>query len=117
MEHIGERVTSSGGVPARALGFWSIWALGVGAVVGDGIFVLIRDGIQKAGPASAGAFLLAGLFQMFLMIALGELAVGMPFAFSPVPTRHFLSLPIAPLLQTPESPRAETVFLQPQLSN
>src|SRR6187455_1568549 len=64
--------------PLRKLGFWSIWALGVGAVVGDGIFLMIGQGIVKAGPSAALAFLLAGIFQMFLMIALGELAVGMP---------------------------------------
>ena len=65
-------------VPLRKLGFWSIWALGVGAVVGDGIFLALGEGIEKAGPSAAFAFLLAGLFQMFLMLALGELAVGMP---------------------------------------
>jgi amino acid transporter len=65
-------------VPLRKLGFWSIWALGVGSVVGDGIFLLLGQGIEKAGPGAAPAFLLAGLFQMLLMVALGELAVGMP---------------------------------------
>ena len=64
--------------PLRKLGFWSIWALGVGAVVGDGIFLLLGQGIEKAGPSAALAFLVAGVFQMFLMVALGELAVGMP---------------------------------------
>ena len=64
----------------RKLGFWSLWALGVGAVVGDGIFLLLGDGIARAGPSAFQAFLLAGLFQLFLMVALGELAVGMPDA-------------------------------------
>src|SRR5262245_44217118 len=64
----------------RKLGFWGLWALGVGAVVGDGIFVLLGQGIQTAGPSAFLAFLVAGLFQLFLMIALGELAVGMPSA-------------------------------------
>lgn len=64
--------------PLRKLGFWSIWALGVGAVVGDGIFMMLGQGIEKAGPSAALAFLLAGAFQMFLMVALGELAIGMP---------------------------------------
>jgi amino acid transporter len=65
-------------VPLRKLGFWSIWALGVGSVVGDGIFLLLGQGIEKAGPSAALAFLLAGVFQMLLMVALGEVAVGMP---------------------------------------
>lgn len=66
--------------PLRNLRFWHIWALGVGAVIGDGIFLLIGQGIATAGPGSILAYVVAGLFQMFLMIALAELAVGMPHA-------------------------------------
>ncbi|ADU51996.1 amino acid permease-associated region [Thermaerobacter marianensis DSM 12885] len=66
--------------PLRNLRFWHIWALGVGAVIGDGIFLLIGQGIATAGPSSILAYVVAGLFQMFLMIALAELAVGMPHA-------------------------------------
>jgi amino acid transporter len=64
----------------QKIGFWGLWALGVGAVVGDGIFVLLGQGLEKAGPSAFLAFLVAGLFQLFLMVALGELAVGMPTA-------------------------------------
>lgn len=66
--------------PLRNLGFWAIWALGVGSVVGDGIFLLLGEGIAQAGPSAALAFLLAGFIQMFMMVGLGELAVGMPDA-------------------------------------
>lgn len=66
--------------PLRNMGFWTIWALGVGAVVGDGIFLLLGQGIATAGPSAFLAFLAAGFFQLFLMVALGELAVGMPDA-------------------------------------
>ncbi|PLS16092.1 amino acid permease [Bacillus sp. M6-12] len=66
--------------PQRKLGYWSIWALGVGAVIGDGIFVLMGQGIATAGPGAILAYLVAGLSQLFLMVALGELAVGMPNA-------------------------------------
>ncbi|MBM7702108.1 APC family permease [Metabacillus iocasae] len=66
--------------PQRKLGYWSIWALGVGAVIGDGIFVLMGQGIATAGPSAMLAYLIAGLSQLFLVIALGELAVGMPSA-------------------------------------
>lgn len=66
--------------PLRNLRFWHIWALGVGAVVGDGIFLLIGQGIATAGPGSIVSYLVAGLSQMFLMIALGEVAVGMASA-------------------------------------
>lgn len=66
--------------PLRNLGFWEIWAIGVGAVVGDGIFLLIGQGIATAGPGSLLSYLLAGIFLACLMVALGELAVGMPSA-------------------------------------
>lgn len=64
----------------KKLGYWSIWALGVGAVIGDGIFLLMGQGIATAGPGAILAYVVAGLSQLFLMISLGELAVGMPNA-------------------------------------
>jgi amino acid transporter len=64
----------------RKLGYWQIWALGVGAVIGDGVFLLMGQGIATAGPGAILAYLVAGLSQLFLMVALGELAVGMPNA-------------------------------------
>jgi len=64
----------------RNMGFWQVWAIGVGAVVGDGIFLYMGQGIQAAGPSALLAFLIAGLLQMFIMVAMGELSVGMPDA-------------------------------------
>ncbi|MCK9912080.1 amino acid permease, partial [Microbacteriaceae bacterium K1510] len=52
----------------------------MGAVIGDGVFLLMGQGIATAGPGAILAYLVAGLSQLFLMIALGELAVGMPNA-------------------------------------
>lgn len=67
-------------VPKRTLKFWHIWALGVGAVVGDGIFLLMGQGIATAGPSSIISYLIAGLSQLFLIIALTEMATAMPNA-------------------------------------
>ena len=64
----------------RSLGFWQIWAIGVGSVVGDGIFLYLGEGISLAGPSSLVAFFIAGVMQMFVMLAMGEIAVGMPAA-------------------------------------
>jgi len=64
----------------RQMGFWQIWAIGVGAVVGDGVFLYMADGIQAAGPASVIGFFIAGVIQMLLMVAMGEISVGMPSA-------------------------------------
>ncbi|MEC5423235.1 amino acid permease [Virgibacillus sp. C22-A2] len=67
-------------LPKNTMGFWMIWALGVGAVIGDGIFLMMGEGIATAGPSAIFAYIIAGIFQLFLMVALAELAVGMPNA-------------------------------------
>ncbi|MDD4583515.1 MAG: amino acid permease [Eubacteriales bacterium] len=66
--------------PLRNMGFWMIWAVGVGSVVGDGIFLLLGEGIEVGGPSAVWGFFLSGLIQMCIMISLGEVAVGMPNA-------------------------------------
>ena len=66
--------------PKRTLTFWHIWALGVGAVIGDGIFLLMGQGISIAGPSSIFSYMIAGFSQLFLIIALTEMAVAMPNA-------------------------------------
>lgn len=66
----------------RKLGFWHIWAIGVGAVIGDGIFLLLGQGASVAGPISIPMYLFAGLLFLVVMLPMGELAVGMPSAGS-----------------------------------
>lgn len=67
---------------AKKLTFWHIWALGVGAVVGDGIFVMVGSGAATAGPAAVLSYLIAGLLLMCVCMTCCELAVGMPVAGS-----------------------------------
>lgn len=66
----------------RKLGFWHLWAIGVGSVVGDGIFVLISQGAQAGGPSSILAYALGGVLMMMIMLVISSLAVGMPSAGS-----------------------------------
>ena len=66
----------------RKMGFWQVWALGVGAVVGDGIFLMVASGAEQAGPACVISYLIAGLFLMCICMNASELAVGMPVAGS-----------------------------------
>lgn len=66
----------------RKMGFWQIWALGVGAVVGDGIFLMVASGAEQAGPACVISYLVAGLFLMCICMNAAELAVAMPVAGS-----------------------------------
>lgn len=66
----------------RKLSFWHIWALGVGSVVGDGIFLLVAQGAGVAGPSAAVSYLVAGLLIMVVCMSISEMAVGMPGAGS-----------------------------------
>ena len=40
----------------KKMGFWQIWALGVGAVVGDGMFLMVASGAEQAGPSCVIAY-------------------------------------------------------------
>lgn len=66
----------------KKMGFWQVWALGVGAVVGDGIFLMVANGAAVAGPACVIAYTIAGLMLMAVCMSAAELAVGMPVAGS-----------------------------------
>lgn len=69
----------------RALGFWTLYTLAVGAVIGDGIFTFTGYAVEAAGSSSLIAYIIAGLTQMFLMISFGELVVWKPTAGGPEP--------------------------------
>ena len=44
----------------RSLGAFQLTLLGIGAVIGTGIFVLTAEAAQKAGPAMMISFVIAG---------------------------------------------------------
>lgn len=66
----------------RSLGWPHLVALGVGAIVGTGIYTLIGEGADKAGPAVLLSFAIAGLVCVFAGLAYAELAALMPAAGS-----------------------------------
>jgi APA family basic amino acid/polyamine antiporter len=66
----------------RAVGALDLTALGVGAVIGTGIFVIIGEGIGMAGPAVILSFLLAALTCVFSALCYAELASSIPVAGS-----------------------------------
>ena len=45
----------------------------MGAVVGDGIFLLMGEGAKIAGPAVLLAYGLAGILLLFIMVSMGEM--------------------------------------------
>lgn len=62
---------------------WDLVALGIGAVIGTGIFILPgHEAAQHAGPAVAIAFLLAALLSGVVGMAYAEFSSAMPIAGS-----------------------------------
>lgn len=64
----------------RTLGFWSITAMGVGIVIGAGIYVLIGAATDRAGPAVWLSFLLAAGLSALTGLSYAELAGMFPSA-------------------------------------
>src|SRR5271168_2860817 len=66
----------------RCLGPFSLTALGVGAVIGAGIFVLSGLGAHYAGPALMLSFVFSGLGCAFAGLCYAEFAAMIPLAGS-----------------------------------
>ena len=70
------------GTLKRAVGALDLTALGVGAVIGTGIFVVIGEGIGIAGPAVILSFVLAAVTCIFSALCYAELASSIPVSGS-----------------------------------
>src|SRR3954465_2934334 len=67
----------------RALGPLNLTALGIGAIIGTGIFVLTGTvAAQNAGPAVILSFVLAGIASVFAALCYSEFAALVPMAGS-----------------------------------
>src|ERR1700674_3415650 len=66
----------------RTLGVFQLTALGVGAIVGAGIFVMVGLGAQYAGPGLTLSFVLSGLGCAFAGLCYAEFAAMIPLAGS-----------------------------------
>ena len=74
--------TSSSGL-VRSLGVTSVTALGIGALIGAGIFVLTgQAAAEYAGPAIILSFILAGIICLFAALCYSEMAACCPVAGS-----------------------------------
>ncbi len=63
----------------RVLGKWSLTAIGIGAIIGGGIFVLTGTGAYyHAGPALAVSFIIAGVACVFAALCYSEFASILP---------------------------------------
>jgi APA family basic amino acid/polyamine antiporter len=72
-----EGKSSPGGL-RRALGVLDLMAIGVGAVIGAGIFVLTGVAAQDAGPAVSLSFVLAAIACGFVALCYSELSTLFP---------------------------------------
>jgi APA family basic amino acid/polyamine antiporter len=71
------------GALKRTLGAWSLVALGIGAIIGAGLFVRTAAAIaDRAGPSVTLAFLVAGLGCAFAGLCYAEFASMIPIAGS-----------------------------------
>ena len=67
----------------RALTAWNLTLLGIGAIIGTGIFVLTGTvAAQNAGPAVVLSFVLAGVASIFAALCYAEFASTVPVAGS-----------------------------------
>ena len=60
----------------------NLTALGIGAVIGTGIFVILGEAIGDAGPAIILSFALAGVTCVFSALSYAELASTIPVSGS-----------------------------------
>ena len=79
MEEAGE---TGGHSLKRTLGVFQLTALGVGAIIGAGIFVMVGLGAQYAGPGLTLSFVLSGLGCAFAGLCYAEFAAMIPLAGS-----------------------------------
>ena len=66
----------------RQLGAFQLTMLGIGAIIGTGIFVLTAEAGQKAGPAMMFAFVIAAVVCALAALAYSELASMVPVSGS-----------------------------------
>jgi APA family basic amino acid/polyamine antiporter len=77
-----EETHSSGEELKKSMGPVALTALGVGAIIGTGIFVVIGEGAQEAGPALIISFILAAVTCAFSALSYAELSAAVPVSGS-----------------------------------
>lgn len=87
----------------RELGFWDALTIGVGTMIGAGIFLLAGVALEATGPAAIFSYLAAGVVCVLTAASAAELATGMPTSGG---AYYFVSRafgPAAGLTTSPES--------------
>ncbi|ELY80394.1 amino acid permease-associated region [Natrinema pellirubrum DSM 15624] len=63
---------------AKDLGLLSAIAIGIGTMIGAGIFVLPGTAVARAGPLAALTFVIGGVTALFTALSASELGTAMP---------------------------------------
>ncbi len=71
-------MTTSGSGPSRRIGLWGVVAIGVGGMVGGGIFAVLGLSVQIAGGGAPVAFLIAGLVALLTARSYALLSTSYP---------------------------------------
>ena len=66
----------------RSLGAFQLTMLGIGAIIGTGIFVLTAEAAQKAGPGMIAAFIIAGFVCAVAALCYAEMSSMVPVSGS-----------------------------------
>ena len=84
MDPAAQRLTTHDGVPLKAtLSAWSLVAIGIGNIIGAGIFVLTgQAAAADAGPAISLSFLLGAVVSGFAGLCYAEMASTVPISGS-----------------------------------
>lgn len=80
---------------SRGLGFIDLWSVGVGALIGGGIFTVIGPAAAQAGPALFVAFLIAGVVALLSSLSYAEMASLWPYEGASYAYSKFAFLPIS----------------------
>jgi basic amino acid/polyamine antiporter, APA family len=76
------KTTQQGRTLRKELNAWDLTLLGIGAIIGTGIFVLTGEGALKAGPGLILSFVVAGLACAFAALSYAEFASTVPVSGS-----------------------------------
>ena len=62
----------------KKLGYWEVTAIGVGGMVGGGIFAVLGLSVELAGGGAPAAFLIAGIVALVTSYSYARLSVTFP---------------------------------------
>ncbi|ARU61746.1 amino acid permease [Tumebacillus avium] len=76
------RTSQEGKTLKKTLGTWDLTMLGIGAIIGTGIFVLTGEGALTAGPGLILSFIISGIVCAFAALCYAEFASLVPVSGS-----------------------------------